>query len=214
MTVGIYCIINTINNKKWIGQSWNIEKRLAKHKRLETSPHLRNAISKYGWNNFEKSIILILGNQEELDRCETKLIEIYNTRDRNFGYNLKEGGRGGKHAEESKQKIRKNNKGKKKPKSEEHRRKISNTLKGNIPWNKGLKTGPKSKEQKQKQSKSMTGRIVSKKTKQLMNGNNNGSKPCIVDGIEFISLTEAKKYYGCSFFKLRKYHTVIMKSKG
>ena len=39
---------------------------------------------------------------------------------------------------------------KNKPKTEEHRKNVSEGLKGNVPWNKGIKTGPQPQETKDK----------------------------------------------------------------
>ena len=74
-----------------------------------------------------------------------------------------------KHTESTKKKISEKNKGKKrtkehiqkiieansKPKSEEHKRKISNSKKGIKPWNTGKKLKPRSEETKRKISESL-----------------------------------------------------------
>jgi group I intron endonuclease len=60
--IGIYCIINSINGKKYIGSSRNIESRFKNHlcrlnKNKHTNTHLQNAVNKYGIKNFSFSII-------------------------------------------------------------------------------------------------------------------------------------------------------------
>ena len=52
MKSGIYCIINNVNNKIYIGQALNLKKRFKEHKRtLKNNTHaneyLQNAYNKY-----------------------------------------------------------------------------------------------------------------------------------------------------------------------
>lgn len=54
---GIYQILNKINNKIYIGQSIDIERRWCQHRYGKGSLILRNAIKKYGIDNFEFSIL-------------------------------------------------------------------------------------------------------------------------------------------------------------
>jgi group I intron endonuclease len=59
---GIYCIVNTINQKKYIGSSKNLHNRLMSHRAyLRTNNHfnkkLQNSWNKYGENNFQYFIM-------------------------------------------------------------------------------------------------------------------------------------------------------------
>lgn len=95
-TCGIYCIENLINNKKYIGQSMNIEMRWRSHKsELRRSVHindyLQNAWNKYGEDNFrfyilEECVIDIINDRERY------YIALYDTTNRSCGYNLESGG--------------------------------------------------------------------------------------------------------------------------
>ena len=58
---GIYCITNKINGKKYIGCSIDIERRWHQHKNMKQNKHtsaLRNALIKYGIDNFDFHIIM------------------------------------------------------------------------------------------------------------------------------------------------------------
>ena len=75
---GIYMIKSKINNKMYIGQSIDIERRWDQHKYGKGNIILRNAIKKYGLNNFEFLILeeIIIENKtkkaitEELHKKE------------------------------------------------------------------------------------------------------------------------------------------------
>jgi group I intron endonuclease len=98
---GIYCIENTINNKKYIGFSIDIYDRWKHHKKnLRHNKHqnkyLLNAWNKYGERNFRFYIIKELPSDEEiLKKEEIYFIQYYNSFIYNKkGYNLTEGGDG------------------------------------------------------------------------------------------------------------------------
>lgn len=101
--VGIYCIRNVLNNKRYVGKSKNIPKRFWKHKNLlkkyqedpekfrrQVNRHLANAVALYGLENFAFEILEEFTEIDEgaLADAEIKWMEYYNTTDRDFGYNL------------------------------------------------------------------------------------------------------------------------------
>lgn len=93
---GIYCIENIITNKKYIGQSKNIGNRWYRHKyELNHGTHdndyLQKAWNKYDEINF-KFYILEYCKPEKLNEKEIYYIKLYNTINRDYGYNLKSGG--------------------------------------------------------------------------------------------------------------------------
>ncbi len=118
MTIGIYCYENLINNKKYIGQSNNIEKRIKYHEsnfkfensRDENKP-LWKAVKKYGRENFYFYIIEEC-SLEDLDAREIYNIEKYESHCENWGYNVSFGGASGMkgrfHSEETKIKMSEN----------------------------------------------------------------------------------------------------------
>ena len=96
--IGIYVIINNINNKKYIGQSINIERRFKEHKRRAFNSSLKfyndplyRAIRKYGMENFS-FLILEECEKKDLDKKEIYWIKYYQTFDKEYGYNISNGG--------------------------------------------------------------------------------------------------------------------------
>lgn len=93
---GIYCIRNLVNNKVYIGKSKNIYKRIYQHlydlkrNRKMENPYLLRSWNKYGKDNFEYFVIEFLEENEKLlsDR-ELYWMKIYNSLNREFGYNLR-----------------------------------------------------------------------------------------------------------------------------
>lgn len=114
-----YCIYKHTapNGKIYIGitkQSPN--KRWSNGHGYKSCRYFFNAILKYGWINIKHEIICYDLPLEEANRLEKFYIEKYRSNDRQFGYNLLEGGGTGEFPEETKQHMRSikrgNNKGK------------------------------------------------------------------------------------------------------
>jgi group I intron endonuclease len=125
----LYMIINLFNNKKYIGQALEFERRVKAHKsrmKSNNSDKRNNAIylamRKYGWDNFKFILLGFCDTQEELDDAETETILLYRTYGSNgvvydqiYGYNMVPEAQttvGFKHTDESKQKMREKKKGK------------------------------------------------------------------------------------------------------
>ena len=110
MKSGIYGIKNKINNKIYVGQTYDFNYRWGKHKiALRSNTHsnkkLQFAWNKYGEDNFEFFVIEECG-LDIINEREVYWIEFYDSL--NSGYNLCEGGngiRGYKHTEEEIQKM-------------------------------------------------------------------------------------------------------------
>lgn len=118
---GIYAIKNIINNKVYIGQSVDINKRFKQHlwglnHNRHDNPHLQNSWNKYKEENFEFIVLEEVEDINNLDIQEQYWIDEFNSY--NDGYNLKLGGvsgRGYKFSEKSKQKMSEAKKGKPSP---------------------------------------------------------------------------------------------------
>lgn len=98
MTIGIYCIQNIVDGKRYIGKSKHVEKRLSDHRRSLLKPrhkdinrHLYAAVSIYSIDNFTFSILEehdILNEKYLADR-ELYFMDEFNTCNREYGYNLR-----------------------------------------------------------------------------------------------------------------------------
>ena len=86
----IYCLTNKVNGKKYVGQTTNYSKRMSGHQKKTPCVALYRAIQKYGWENFDKEV-LVETDKENVDELETRLIKEHKTRIPN-GYNIRAGG--------------------------------------------------------------------------------------------------------------------------
>ena len=150
MIYSIYLITNNVNQKKYVGVTYDFAGRMRGHKGCYSDSYLSRAILKYGWDNFSKEVIFqSLDKDFAYKEAESLFIKEYSTKDPQFGYNLTDGGEGspgyivsnatrekqrlakvGKRlSEDHKSKISIGNTGKKF--SDETKNKISERLKGN-----------------------------------------------------------------------------------
>ena len=122
----IYMIINKINNKIYIGKH---STKNPYDDYMSSSKILHKSIKKYSLESFEKIIIDCLPSSDAAYKKEAEIVtpEFANRKET---YNIKSGGKG------SGSGISNHNYGK--PKTQEIKNKISESLKGHIPWNKGL----------------------------------------------------------------------------
>lgn len=127
---GIYALVNIENNKQYFGSSKNLHKRLLDHlnllkKKKHNNFHLQNSFIKYGEDKFMIKIIKTFTNitEKELRDQETKYIQDNKTFLSKYGYNQTSVALG-----TSSDNF-----------SEERRRKISESNKGRVAPNKGVR---------------------------------------------------------------------------
>ena len=112
----IYMIINNINNKIYIGQTKDVERRFKHHKiYLKNEKHynkqLQEDYNKYGDDNFDY-IVLCECDPKYLNEMEEYYIFELMSYDKNIGYNKTYGGEGGSKPFEIRKKISNSHKGK------------------------------------------------------------------------------------------------------
>lgn len=128
------------NNKVYIGiTTKNPLYRWNNGKGYQTQKFMNKAIEKYGWDNIKHEILYNFLSEEEANQKEIELIEFYKSNNPKYGYNATKGGNGISgytYSNETKEKIRKANLGKKlKP---ETRKKLSQLRKGHKPTNNSI----------------------------------------------------------------------------
>jgi group I intron endonuclease len=105
----IYKITNLLNNKIYVGQTVQpLHKRWTRH----CSPHsectyLKNAIAKYGKENFKIENIKECNSLKQMNYWESFYIILFNSTNKYIGYNCNYGGDNKALTQETKQKISK-----------------------------------------------------------------------------------------------------------
>lgn len=161
----VYKATNKINNKIYIGKTiQSLKRRKQIHIAIAkkgNNYYFHRAIRKYGWDNFEWEILTETDSESKLNALEKFYIAAY--RKMTILYNMTDGGEGINGENNyffNKHFINEKNGMYGKHHSEETRKKISESLKGNIPWNKGR---PCTEEAKKKISKANKGKLSGEK---------------------------------------------------
>lgn len=165
----IYKTINKINGKFYIGchQTFDINDEY-----FGSGLYLKNAIKKYGIENFDKKIIAIFNNPEDMFKMESEIVNEDFVK-RNDTYNIKEGGFGGwdhenKNSEKQRIKCLKGNKKQKDfySKDEEWVKKKS------LNMSRGLKKAHKEGNKNFRPPPSFEGKKHTEKTKRIIGEKN------------------------------------------
>lgn len=91
----IYMHRNLINNKVYIGQTRDdLKRRFKSGYGYRSSPHFYASIQKYGWNNFEHTILEENLTADQANERERFWIQVFRSTEEEYGYNLTSGGRG------------------------------------------------------------------------------------------------------------------------
>lgn len=151
----IYKTTNLINGKIYIGQASG-KRSLSTSDYLGSGKTLKQAIKKYGVENFKRTLIDIGENKKDLNRKERFWINFYDARNCSIGYNIHLGGGGTLSGKDHHDVSGKNN-----------------PMYGRDAWNKGTKTGPRPEETKLKIAEVMIKNGVSKGKNNSMYGKKN-----------------------------------------
>lgn len=167
-----YCVYKHVcpNGKIYIGVTgMKPEQRWKNGNGYKTNQYFNRAILKYGWNNFKHEILFKGLTREEAEKKEIELIAYYKSNQKEFGYNIQNGGSfAGKHSEETKRKM--------------SERMIGDTRnKGRI----------HTEESRMNMSKSRIGRKLTEETKRKLSEINTG-KRYTDDVIEHIKIAKRK----------------------
>lgn len=188
----IYCLFNTKNGKRYIGQtSKDVQKRIDAHIKGYDDFLIQRALKKYGVKNFSLQTWEV--PDEQLDVAEISIIKQLQTKRPN-GYNLTIGGDGVKGYKFS----------------EKHKKKISEALKGRVAWNYGK---PFSDEARKKMSKAhkgkysnFTGMKHSIEAKSKISKANKGSNSGMSKSIILIHPNGTEEKFDCIMDAVRKYN--------
>lgn len=160
----IYKTTNLINNKIYIGKTTTEDPNY-----YGSGIVIKQALEKYGKENFKREIIDQADSPDELNEKEIYWIKFYDSCNRDIGYNRSHGGDGfigiteetiekiqksrswyKHHSDETKQKMSDASKGK--PKSDAHKKALSEA------WEKRKIEKPCTEETRKKRSKSLKGK--------------------------------------------------------
>jgi group I intron endonuclease len=207
----IYKTTNQINGKIYIGQDTNNDPSY-----IGSGKIIKEAIKKYGKSNFTKEILEECETVDLLNEREIYWISVFNSTDREIGYNILNGGlgcKGFKQTEEAIAKMKENSNSEKFKnimRSEEVRKKISEGQKKS----KLKKALHSSKEYREKMRISMTGKPQSSEKRKKISDKLKGV-PKTKEHIENFkkSLIEGGKLLGENNPFYNKKHTEETKKK-
>lgn len=155
---GIYCVLNIINNKKYIGSTINIKNRIKHHLRKLKSnkhhnPRLQASFNKYGEKNFIFFILELVNTSNELLKREQYYIDKFDSKNLFNIHLITNSSLGVKRSDKTKEKIRLANLGLKHP---EWRNKIKSVSQGKENhWTKKKKFTEESKKKMSSSQKNL-----------------------------------------------------------
>ena len=105
----VYLWTNLVNEKKYVGSTKNFYNRIQLYKQGRFNPYMKQAINKYGLDNFDITIIEKVLDEQMLTTREQFWIEYYQSYKKEYGYNIcRQAGNslGCKHTQQTKELLR------------------------------------------------------------------------------------------------------------
>ena len=131
----VYMHTNIYNGKKYVGITSRAPKDRWRNGDGYRSGYFRSAIDKYGWDGFSHEILFTGLTECQAKKKEVELISLYNSNQREYGYNLTRGGDGVLgmvHTNETRERMSESHIGH--VHSDATKEKISTASKGNKKW--------------------------------------------------------------------------------
>lgn len=196
-----YCVYRHIspNGKVYIGfTSLSPNNRFRNGRGYLGNEYFAHAIAKYGWDNFEHEILETGLSLSAACEREVMYIQLFNSTNRNKGYNISPGGTGGiAHSEETKQKISASNSGKKR--TDEAKRKLSERMRG-TKFMLGVKHTAESREKMRGPRSNMLGE-KNPKSRAVMQINYGGEVLAVFPSACFAEKVFSKSKHNCNISK-------------
>ncbi len=173
----VYVHTNKINGKRYVGITSQLpNQRWRNGKGYKHCVFFNRAIEKYGWDEFQHDVVATGLSEEEAKRIEIELIDKWQTRNPDFGYNISIGGDVNSLSPEGRKRLSERMKGKNNPcygkiYTEEERARISEQNRGERNHNYGRKH---TDEERKKISQAITGRHLSEEHKRKISEYNKG----------------------------------------
>lgn len=121
MQYTIYCHVNLLNGKRYVGQTERtVQKRWMEHCKSSLDYPFQRALKKYGQRCWAHIVLEIVSSKDEANQREKWWIS--RLMSKRYGYNVSDGGSGGALSKEIREKVGAKLRGK--PKSKTHRARI------------------------------------------------------------------------------------------
>lgn len=194
----------TSSGKVYIGITCqNLKRRWREGNGYKNNNYFYRAIKKYGWDNIKHEILFNNFTKEMAKLMEQCLIALYDSFNREYGYNLTLGGEGTlgyEFTKEAKKKMSESLKGR--VLTEETKKKLSESLKGRVfteetkkKMSESFKEKWKDEDYKKKMSESFKGKQRTEETKKKISESHNVKVICTTTNKIFKSIKLAAEYY-------------------